>query len=168
MSNYKRMYVPGGCYFFTLVTYQRNPVFSEEANIRALRNAFSKVRSNKPFKLDAIVVLPDHLHCLMRLPDGDMDYSSRWREIKKSVTRTLTQAQGTPVWQRRFWEHLVRDEDDWRRHMDYIHYNPVKHGLVERPADWRWSSFRKMVQRGWYDLDWGSAEPNPIAGMDFE
>jgi putative transposase len=106
------------------------------------------------------------------LPEEDCDYSSRWREIKKSTSRhisTVTNRRNERlVWQRRFWEHTIRDEDDWRRHVDYIHYNPVKHGLAKRPGDWPWSSFRKAVAKGWYDEAWGACEPEAIDGMDYE
>ena len=172
MSNYKRIYIPGGTYFFTLVTYRRKPVFAEKSNIAALRHAMQKVQIAKRFHIDAIVILPDHLHSIWRLPENDVDYSGRWREIKKATSREINgrsnRANERPVWQRRFWEHLIQDEEDWRRHMDYIHYNPVKHGLVTRPADWRWSSFQKLVKRGWYEEDWGGVAPPDISGMEFE
>jgi putative transposase len=127
----------------------------------------------KPFEIDAIVVLPDHLHCIWRLPDGDADFSGRWREIKKYVAKRIGGIGKRPgerdVWQRRFWEHAIRDEDDWRRHMDYICYNPVKHGLVRSPAEWPFSSFKKSVAAGWYDVDWGSnGLPNTVLDMDCE
>ncbi|MEN8168780.1 MAG: transposase [Pseudomonadota bacterium] len=172
MSNYRRVVVPGGTYFFTLVTHERLPLFTSAENVSHLRAAFHKVRDTRPYVMDAIVVLPDHLHCIWRLPEGDGDFSSRWREIKKATSRaiasTADQRHERSVWQRRFWEHLIRDEEDWRRYLDYIHYNPVKHGLAKHPYDWPWSSFRRCVERGWYEASWGAAEPIGIGGLDLE
>ena len=172
MSNYRRAAQPGATYFFTVVTYHRTSWFDCEENVSVLREAFRRNMEKRPFRMDAVVVLPDHLHCLWQLPQGDSDFSGRWREIKKRVSRQLDSRTNLRnerlVWQKRFWEHLIRDEKDWRNHMDYIHYNPVKHGLVKRPADWPWSSFSKAVARGWYDTDWGMTEPEMIAGMDLE
>jgi len=172
MSNYRRAVVPGGVFFFTVVTCNRSPIFANGKNVEKLRQAFRKVRIARPFEIDAIVILPDHLHCIWRLPDKDSDFSGRWREIKKAASRAIDADSNAKrergVWQRRFWEHAIRDEEDWRRHMDYIHYNPVKHRLVRRPADWPWSSFARCVARGWYDAAWGKVEPDGIAGLDFE
>jgi putative transposase len=137
VSEYRRAIIPGGVFFFTVVTYRRLPIFADPDNIGHLRDAFRKVRSKAPFDIDGIVVLPDHLHCIWQLPQGDGDYSGRWREIKKAVSRAIhpesNERRERPVWQRRFWEHAIRDEKDWRIHMDYIHYNPVKHGFVRTP-----------------------------------
>ena len=172
MSNYRRVYLPGGTYFFTVVTLDRVPVFINEDRVEALRKAFRKVMAVRPFGIDAMVVLPEHLHCILRLPEGDADYSSRWREIKKAASRQIgmdTNARNERmVWQRRFWEHAIRDEEDWRRHVDYIHYNPVKHGLVSSPGEWAWSSFGNAVSKGWYEETWGANEPITIVGMDYE
>jgi len=172
MSNYRRAYVAGGSYFFTRVTWRRQRVFGDQSAIDSLRSAMRKVRRNRPFDVEGIVVLPDHLHCILQLPEGDPDFSGRWREIKKACSRRIAPASDhrreRRVWQRRFWEHAIRDDDDWRRHMDYIHYNPVKHGLVTRPGDWPWSSFRQCVARGWYASDWGGEEPEDIRGLDLE
>ena len=172
MSLYRRAYIPGGIYFFTVVTRDRTPIFIDEERVEAIRCAFRKEKAARPFQVDAIVVLPEHLHCIWRLPEGDADYSSRWREIKKSVSRqinTVTNDRNERgIWQRRCWEHVIRDEDDWCRHVDYIHYNPVKHHLVEKTGDWPWSSFSKAVSRGWYDESWGSVEPGTIRGLNRE
>nr|WP_255190012.1 transposase [Methylomonas rapida] len=160
MSEYRRIFVPGGHYFFTVVTYLRRPVFSEFANVEVLRAAFKQVMAAKPFEIEAIVILPDHLHCLWRLPLGDADFSGRWREIKKYVSKRIggegKRTGERDVWQRRFWDHLIRDEEDWRRHVDYVHFNPVKHGLATAPSDWPYSSFRKFVAAGLYDAGWAS------------
>lgn len=151
-----------------MVLAQRRPLFNCESRVEVLREAVRKTRVDRPFGIDAFVVMPEHLHCVWRLPAGDADYSSRWREIKKRCTRGLAAEVLGKVWQRRFWEHAIRDEADWRRHLDYIHYNPVKHGHVERPSEWPWSSFRACVARGWYALDWGASEPETVRGMEAE
>jgi putative transposase len=172
MSSYRRVSAPGGLFFFTVVTHARAPIFTTDDRVERLREAFRQVRATRPFTLEAMVVLPDHLHCLWRLPVGDGDYPGRWREIKKAASRTIAPRSNArrerAVWQRRYWEHAVRNHDDWRRHLDYIHYNPVKHGLVARPQDWPWSSFGRYVARGWYEVSWGSSEPADIAGLHFE
>lgn len=172
MSNYRRAYLPGGIYFFTVVTFNRVPVFTDENRVEALRQAFRKVKATRPFEIDAMVILPEHLHCIWRMPEGDADYSSRWREIKKASSRQISTATNARnermVWQRRFWEHAIRDEEDWRRHVDYIHYNPVKHGLASSPGEWAWSSFDNAVRKGWYEQTWGDREPATIVGMDCE
>ena len=172
MSDYHRVYIPGGVFFFTVVTLGRTPIFVDEERVEMLRQAFRKVMAIQPFQIDAMVVLPEHLHCIWQMPEGDADYSSRWREIKKATSRQIDIATNgrneRPVWQRRFWEHAISDAEDWRRHMDYIHYNPVKHGLASRPGDWRWSSFGSAVARGWYEKSWGACEPAEIAGMNCE
>ena len=172
MSDYRRVHILGGTYFFTVVTLNRSPFFVNEGRIEALREAFRKVMTVRPVQIDAMVILPEHLHCIWRMPEGDADYSSRWREIKKAASRQISTATNARnernVWQRRFWEHAIRDEEDWRNHMDYIHYNPVKHGLANRPSEWRWSSFRSAVAKGWYEESWGVSEPATIIGMDCE
>ncbi len=128
MSRYHRAYISGGVYFFTVVTHDRDPIFINEARVEILRKAFRKVMVDRPFQIDAMVVLPEHLHCLWRMPEGDADFSSRWREIKKAASGQIDTATNKHherlVWQRRFWEHASRDEDDWRKHVDYIHYKP--------------------------------------------
>ena len=130
------------------------------------------MKAQRPFDLQAIVILPDHLHCLWRLPEGDADFSTRWRLIKtrfsKSFGKSANQRGEKEIWQRRFWEHQIQDETDWRNHMDYIHFNPVKHGLVQRAADWPFSSFHRAVERGWYPEDWGEVEPDAIADWQLE
>ena len=153
MKTYRRAYQPGGHYFFTLVTHRRTPwLTSDNARVR-LRAAFLKVARQRPFAIDAFVLLPDHLHAIWSLPRGDCDFSTRWRLIKHHVSTGMSECR----WQPRFWEHLLRDENDWRRHVDYIHYNPVKHGHAARAADWPHSSFHAWVERGGYPLDWGGA-----------
>ena len=167
MSDYRRFYYPGGLYFFTAVTAGRRPLFAEEANVEVLRSALRHVIQRRPFKLEAIVVLPDHLHCLWQLPEGDADYSNRWKTLKGYVTRNLKDVHG-PIWQPRFWEHLIRDDDDRRRHLDYIHFNPVKHGFVTDPAEWRFSSLHRYRERGIYPQGWGITTPSTVTKMDCE
>jgi putative transposase len=172
MSDYRRAFAPGGCYFFTVVTHRRRPLFADDARVGLLREAFAWTRARRPFTIDAIVVLPDHLHCLWTLPADDADFSGRWRAIKQYVSKRIpapVSARGEkPVWQRRFWEHLIRDAEDWRRHCDYIHFNPVRHGLVDAPGLWPYSSFATAVAKGWYTPDWGRTEPDSLRDMDRE
>jgi putative transposase len=170
MSDYRRVFVPGGTYFFTLVTWNRRPLLATEERVGLLRESFRRVREQRPFVLEAAVILPDHLHCILRLPAGDADYPGRWREIKKrfsaQVARDTNARHERLVWQRRYYEHAIRDEEDWRRHLDYLHYNPVKHGLVGRVRDWPWSSFGRGVERGWYDVDWGRQAPEDLRSLE--
>lgn len=168
--NYRRAKIQGGMFFFTVVTFNRNKIFIGEASINTLRKSFKMAMEKHPFIIDAIVVLPEHIHCIWTLPDGDNDYSTRWMLIKSNFTRMCdkslkTQVDGSriakkeqKVWQRRFWEHAIRDDNDFIRHVEYIHYNPVKHGLVISPADWPYSSFNRYVENGLYDKDWGSGK----------
>ena len=121
--------------------------------------------------MKAAVVMPDHIHCIWEM-NTDSDYSTRWQMIKTQFCRTFRSQRVTwkqqPIWQPRFWEHVIRDEHDMRRHLDYLHYNPVKHGLVSRPIDWEFSSMRQFVCRGLYDADWGLAEPESIIELELE
>ena len=168
MPDYRRCRAAGGTYFFTLVTFRRNSWLCESWARVALRQAIETTRQRWPFEIDAWVLLPDHLHCIWTLPEGDDNYQIRWRLIKQRVSRMIGSRLEPPdlplsrqkrgergVWQRRFWEHLIRDESDFARHCDYIHYNPVKHGLCDRPGDWPWSTFHRFVQQGKYAMDWG-------------
>ncbi|TPQ28926.1 REP-associated tyrosine transposase [Methylomonas koyamae] len=172
MSDYRRVYIPGGCYFFTVVTYRRQPIFADERNVAWLRQAFKIVKAKRPFELTAAVVLPDHLHSIWQLPDGDADYSTRWQMVKTAFSRQLSapvRSDGTKtVWQPRFFEHCIRDEADFHRHLDYIHYNPLKHGLADAPASWPHSSFLHFVARGWYPLNWGDGGIPASADFDRE
>ena len=159
---YRRSRAPGSTFFFTVVTYIRREIFTDEQTVALLRQAIKAVQLRHPFKVEAAVILPDHLHMLWRLPDEDGDYATRWRLIKSYFTRRWPGAIDYPatpsrqskgertVWQRRYWEHLIRDEADWRRHVDYIHDNPVKHGLVDAPRAWQYSSFHSYVSQGYF------------------
>ncbi len=163
MVSYRRALAPGGRYFFTVTLADRRASLLTD-RIDALGIAFRKCRAAYPFETMAIVVLPEHLHCVWALPEGDADCALRWSLIKRAFTRrqyregpTLPGTK-TNLWQSRYWEHLIRDDADLRRHVDYIHYNPVKHGHATRPAEWPHSSFRRHVQRGWLPGDWGSGD----------
>ena len=170
MRTYLRDRTPGGCYFFTvnLADRQRHTLVE---HIDALRDAFRRTLAEHPVRVEAIVVLPDHLHCLWQLPTGDAAYPSRWRSIKARFAEQVEddvpptasrQRKGERgVWQRRYWEHRIRDDADYARHVDYIHYNPVKHGHVAMARDWPYSSFRRWVVRGVYSEDWGGAPTRP-------
>lgn len=158
MPNYHRARVPGGSYFFTLVAADRRPVFDGENFRAALRAAVQTVRGEHPFSVEPWVLLPDHRHCLWRLPEGDADYSLRWAKIKRLTRHHLGVSVGGKLWQPRYWEHRIRDESDFARHFDYIHWNPVKHGLVRCTADWPYSTFHRFVAAGMYPGNWGIAE----------
>jgi len=165
---YRRARIRGGTYFFTVVTYKRKNILAQIENITLLREAFRHVMEKHPFKIDAIVLLPDHLHCVWTLPTGDHDFPKRWRLVKSYFSRksddrnnnkpsaSRRKKKEQAIWQRRFWEHLIRDENDFAGHVEYIHYNPVKHGLVKAPKDWKYSSFERYVRNGIYDRDWGA------------
>jgi putative transposase len=163
MVRYRRNFVPGGMFFFTATLKDRRSSALVD-HIASLRAAFRKARSEQRFDIDAIVILPDHLHVIMTLPPGDSDFSGRWRRIKGTFTRNVVAA-GMPVsrnlrgeyalWQRRFWEHTIRDDGDFERCADYIHFNPVKHRLVSSPAAWPFSSLHRFIRAGLLAPDWG-------------
>ena len=157
---YRRFYQSGSSYFFTVVTENREPILLD--NIERLRSAFRLCMLRYPFEIEAIVILPEHLHTIWRLPEGDSDFSKRWMVIKRKfssglpsrkVSASKSHKREKGIWQRRFWEHCIRDEDDWRHHVDYIHFNPVKHGYVSEPQDWLYSSYHQAIRNGWYDSD---------------
>ncbi|MBL4795736.1 MAG: transposase [Pseudomonadales bacterium] len=164
MSEYKRTYVPGASYFFTVNLANRKQSLLVD-HVDELRLAFKTVKKKWPFSIDAIVILPEHLHSVWTLPLNDSDYSSRWRLIKSQFSRSLPLGEKNTisrilkgergVWQRGYWEHLIRDERDYQQHIQYIHYNPVKHGCCEAVVDWPYSSFHRFVERGYYTKDWG-------------
>jgi len=168
MPNYRRYRRAGGLYSFTVVSQKRRPILCDP-NIRcALRQAITHVRVELPFSIRAWVLMPDHLHCLWALPEGDNDYSKRWGKIKRYVSQrcgdeyrdannslSRIKRRESSIWQRRFWEHAIRDDRDYNAHVDYMHYNPVKHGLVGVVRDWPFSSFHRWVRTGAYPLDWG-------------
>ena len=162
MVRYRRNFAAGGTFFFTVTLADRASRALTE-HITALRAAVRQTRTIQPFGIDAIVVLPDHLHIAMTLPEGDADYPNRWRLIKRRFTDALLKSRRqvtrlrngeVALWQRRYWEHTIRDERDFERHVDYIHFNPVKHGLVKRVRDWPYSSFHRYVRQGVLPQDW--------------
>jgi putative transposase len=167
MPNYRRRRF-GGLVFLTLVTYGRRRLFERGDARGFLRAAMSLTRQERPWETEAIVLLPDHLHMLWRMPECDTDYSTRISVVKKRFTRAIlggglqepvptagqVRHRRRAVWQERFWEHTIRDAKDFWFHVEYIHTNPVKHGLVQRPWDWPYSSFKKWVAKGFYDKDW--------------
>jgi|SRR5690349_2619717 len=162
MVRYRRNFIAGGTYFFTVTLADRSAQTLTE-HVAHLRHAVRQTRISQPFDIDAIVVLPDHLHMVMTLPDGDADYPNRWRLIKRRFTDAVLKSQTEVVrlrngevalWQRRYWEHTIRDEKDFERHIDYIHFNPMKHGLVARVRDWPHSSFHRYVRQGVLPEDW--------------
>jgi putative transposase len=167
MPNYRRYFQSGGTYFFTVKTFKKQRFLSQDKARTLLREVTERVRNERPFEIPAMVLLPDHLHAIWKLPDGDQDFSQRWSLIKRRFTlqwlQTNASCNVTPamrkrheqgVWQKRFWEHLIRDGEDFGHHMNYIHYNPVKHRLVECPHDWPWSSFHRWVKEGAIRADW--------------
>lgn len=170
MPNYHRLH-GGRAYYFTVVTYNRMPILTTEPTSEILTHAWNIVTKRFPFTTLALCVLPDHLHTIWTLPENDDNYSLRWKEIKRQFTKRYLTEVGpgelrsqsrlkrgeAAIWQRRFWEHTITDDDDLARHIDYIHFNPVKHGLVEEVADWQWSSFHRYVLEGVYNPEWGQA-----------
>jgi putative transposase len=171
MPNYRRADIKGGAFFFTVVLADRpSNLLIEE--IDRLRRAYRTVQERRPFETIAVCVLPDHLHALWSLPEHDADFAMRWSLIKRGFSSGVEARQRAPskvskrekgVWQRRYWEHAIRDDADLARHVDYIHFNPVKHGHVARVVDWPHSSFHRFVERGLLVADWGG-DANEIAG----
>ena len=165
MPQYIRAFVPGGTFFFTVTLLERRRKLLTQ-NIDNLREVFKAGLQRKPFTIEAIVILPDYLHCIWTLPSGDADFSTRWHDIKARFAAQISRGERLSprrlkkgergIWQRRFWEHVIRDEGDYARHVDYIHYNPVKHGHVTRVADWPYSSSHRFVKRGIYNLEWAA------------
>lgn len=178
MRRYIRQRHPGACFFFTVVTHQRRPFLTHPENMALLRKAMGDVKRRYPFTIDGIVIMPDHIHAIWQLPYGDNDYSSRWAQIKRRFSMSVTAGEKLSrsrmakrergIWQRRFWEHAIRSEEDWRLHMDYIHYNPVKHGYVASPEEWPYSSLDNCIQKGWYEKGWGSDICDSVMKLDLE
>jgi REP-associated tyrosine transposase len=167
LTNYRRNFVVGGSFFFTVNLADRRSRLLTE-NVELLRAAFRYARNRHPFKIEAIVILPDHLHTIWTLPESDADFSLRWRLVKSAFSRGLPVGEhisasriskgGRGIWQRRYWEHTIRDEGDFGRHVDYIHFNPVKHGYTSDAQNWPYSSFHR-----WFD--WDSIRQNGRAAL---
>jgi len=163
MPNYRRARVPGGTYFFTVALAERRARLLVE-HVGILRDVVRLTRLERPFRIDAMVILPDHLHAVWTLPEGDDDFPTRWTLIKARFSRAMPHGERISpsremkrergIWQRRYWEHLIRDKADFRHYVDYCHFNPEKHGLVDRAADWPYSSFHSYVRRGLYPPEW--------------
>ena len=174
MSRYRRANTAGATYFFTVVTYRRQRFLCDEDVRDALKHAIQKVRTDYPFTIDAWVLLPDHIHSIWTLPPNDANFALRWQLIKRYVSRACrarlnhtewmsaskTKHRELTIWQRRYWEHQIRDDNDYAKHMDYLHFNPLKHGLVNNVKDWPYSTFHRYVKAGVYDERWG-------VGLDF-
>ena len=180
MPNYRRTRVANGTYFFTVVTFRRAPLLASSSAISALQSSFGTVMARHPFTIEAMVIMPDHLHCIWTLPERDHDFSTRWRLVKAGFSRdwqgppanqipsSLLRKKEKGVWQQKFWEHCIRDDADFNAHCDYIHYNPVKHGLTRSPDEWPHSTFGQFVQAGLYPLDWGRDISPRVLAMELE
>jgi putative transposase len=176
MSNYRRAWLKGGTYFFTVNLLKRHNNDLLVRHIDLLRAVIRDVRVNHPFIIHGWVVLPDHLHCVIELPQDDDDFAIRWKLIKSNFSRGIEKTEWRSavrerrgergIWQRRFWEHLIRDERDFQAHMDYVHINPVKHGLVSRVQDWPYSTFHLLAKDGTYPVDWGGDVASELAYDD--
>ena len=171
---YRRARNPGGTYFFTVnLANRESPLLVR--HVETLRTAMRKVKAAHPFDIVAIVILPEHLHAIWRMPERDADYPLRWSLIKAGFSRAIGSAgsgdasrpsrRERGIWQHRYWEHLIRDEADLARHIDYVHYNPVKHGWAPSPASWPYSSFRNFVRRGLLAADWGAGVDSDDGGF---
>ena len=166
MATFRRSTVAGATYFFTVNAHQCQKVLTKPPFYQALKQSLKAVKERYPFAIEAFVLLPDHLHCIWTLPESDADYSMRWNIIKRGVSQQVRDLIVAPVspsrrkrgelgsWQRRFWEHQIRNERDFEKHVEYIHWNPVKHGYVKHVRNWPYSSFHRFVERGIYPLDW--------------
>lgn len=172
MSNYRRAHIAGGTFFFTVKTEHNAPIFAKQSFVILLGEVIRETMQLWPFEMNAIVLLPDHLHAIWTLPPGDVDYPKRWGWLKKEFTKRYLELGGQEqttsssrkryrrrgVWQRRYWEHTIEDEDDFETHFDYIHWNPVKHQYVTCPVDWPNSSFHRWVAKGVYERNWGCGD----------
>jgi putative transposase len=182
MADYRRYFIAGGTYFFTIVTYRRRVLFDKERNVQLLREAIASVQADAPFEINAAIILPDHMHFIWSLPPGDADYSKRIGRMKASFTKAFYADRPKPevvsesrkkhresdIWQRRFWEHTITDEDEFERLFDYIHFNPVKHGHATCPHAWTASSFHKWVDAGVLDREWGCSCEHRTVTMSFD
>jgi putative transposase len=168
MPDYRRYFYPGGTFFLTVVTHGRRAFLCQDKARDCLRTAINKIRCQHAFESVAFVLLPDHFHCVWKLPEGDSDFSIRLGRIKREFTQTWLGQGGDEqvvstarrkhrergIWQKRFWEHTIRDDEDLIHHVNYIHYNPVKHGLADCPHKWPFSTFHRWAKEGYYSKDW--------------
>ena len=170
--NYRRYYVPNSIVFITQIVHTRTPIFNDNKDVDLLRETLRNVKELRPFSMLSYVFLPDHFHLLF-LPTGDSNFSQIMHSLKPNFTKAYKKRMNISgrmkFWQRRFYDHVIRDETDLKHHLDYIHYNPVKHRLVSRPEDWKHSSFLAWKQKGAYPDQWGwDSLPQTIVDMDLE
>ncbi len=182
MPNYIRLREEGGTFFFSVVTHERRAFLTEPLARQCLREAWRETCARYPFETHAVCLMPDHLHTIWAMPEEDTDYDRRWRHLKARFSFRYRREGGAEgrrntsrrtrnecgYWQRRYWEHKIRDDNDFSRHFHYVHYNPVKHGLVEWPEQWPWSTFHKYARMGWYGTEWGHTPIEDIKGMECE
>jgi putative transposase len=168
MPEYRRVFIEGGTYAFTVVTHRRQPLFNDPVSREILFNSIQRIQYLYPFEQIAYCLLPDHIHCIWTLPAGDSDYPIRWKLIKCKFSRLYQDIYGprpslnrskikrgeVAIWQRRFWEHTIKDDNDLYNHINYIHFNPIKHGFVDNPHNWEWSSYIKYELEGYYPDPW--------------
>ncbi|MDX1811665.1 MAG: transposase [Gammaproteobacteria bacterium] len=176
MPEYRRVWIPGGTYFFTVNLHERKNNNLLIQQIDLLREVIQRVKSKHPFTIHGWVVLPEHFHCILSLPENDSDFATRLRLIKSGFSKLVPNNEQLSesrlkrgergIWQRRYWDRMIRDQADFNAHMDYIHINPVKHGLVNRVQDWPYSTFHKLVEQGVYELDWAGSQG--ADGLEYE
>jgi putative transposase len=174
--DYRRVWYAGGTYFFTINLLERKNNDLLVKQISALKDVIKTVKKAHPFIIHAWVILPEHMHCVIELPKGDNDFATRIRLIKSNFSKAIPKTERISevrkargergIWQRRYWEHLFRDEADYQAHMDYVHINPVKHGLVKQVKDWPHSTFHHLVQQGIYPEDWGGRAESDLPYTD--
>jgi len=173
MPDYLRNRVPGGTYFFTVNLLERSSGLLV-TQVALLREAVRQVRRKRPFHVDAWVILPDHMHAVWTLPPDDSDYSGRWKAIKIAFAKGIPKTEllsavrarkgERGIWQRRFWEHTIRDDRDYEAHIDYVHINPVKHGMAVRVRDWPYSSLHRFMRQGLYPSNWAGGDAPDVVG----
>jgi putative transposase len=168
--NYRRYYIPDATVFIVGVTKNRIPYFEMKSNIELFQDSLNKTKQKYPFELLALVILPDHFHLLLK--QIDYTFSAIMLSFKKRLTDNFKKLNAITsnynFWQGRFWDHIIRNDEDFKKHLDYIHYNPVKHGYVSKPEDWEYSIYRKWLERGAYTIGWGYREIAEIKELNFE
>jgi putative transposase len=174
--DYRRAWHKGGTYFFTVNLLQRTNNDLLVQHIETLRAVVKKVKNTHPFIIHAWVVLPEHMHCVIELPSDDADFATRWRLIKAGFSKAIPKCERRSnvrirrgergIWQRRFWEHLIKNEADFQAHIDYVHINPLKHGLISQVKDWPYSTFHKLVEQGVYPINWGGGVEEKLSYDD--
>ena len=173
MPNYRRYYIPNSIYFITAVTNNRLPIFKDEENIKILFNTLNSVRDIKPFDLIGHCLLYNHLHLLLGIgEESKYNITDIMQSLKRNFTINYKKSHkithGLNLWQKRFWDHIIRDEDDFKKNLDYIHYHPVKHRLTLKPEEYKYSSFNRWMKNGFYEEGWGHSEPDDLKNIEFE